>query len=310
MSRTLIIFLLRCWMVVWLPAIPLGLLTASHLLWGQPVTLLLFVVALQLPLGLFIRWVARGEWRPSPWLWRLSRRIVTFRSLPGGRVSLLFADGLDQTLDLHEVMRWSESDLDDLARRFKSPLRHRVIVVLAPSYRDLTADFGRPMGGIMLTHAATVVLAADCPLRESLRHELAHLFAVRWNALAPPLLEEGLAVWLQGTEQGVPIEEEAGRLIRQSDLDIGPLLGRSHFFSEAHQQLCYTLAGGFTGFLIRRFGWDTYRELYRRTDRWTFRARFEKRFGMSLERAWRRWHDETVAMEALSRRLQEDRLFN
>ena len=310
MSRTLVTFLVRCWVVVWLPAMALGLLTASHILRGQPVTPLLIIVVAQVPLTFFIRWIAHGEWRPSPWLWRLSRRVVGFRTVSGDRVSLLFPDGLDKTIDLHEVLRWSESDLDDLAQQFQSPLRHRLTIVLVPSYRDLTADFGQPMGGTMLAHANAVVLAADCPLRESLRHELVHLFAVRWNASAPPLLQEGLAVWLQGTVQDASIEEEAGRLIRLSDMDLAPLLDRRYFFSEAHQHRCYTLAGGFTGFLVRRFGWDTYRELYRRSDRWTFRPCFGRRFGMSLEGAWRRWQDETVAMEVLGRRLREDRLFN
>jgi hypothetical protein len=310
MSRALIIFLIRCWSVVWLPAMPLGLLAASHLLWVQRVSLLLIIVALQVALSLFVRWVAHGQWRPSPWLWRLSRRVVGFRSITRGRVSLLFPDGLEETIDLDEVARWSESDLEDLARIFTHRLRHRLIVVLIPSHRDVTADFGRPMGGTILAHANAVVLAADCPVRELLRHELVHLFAARWNILAPHLLQEGLAVWLQGTVQGVPIEEEAGQLIRLSDADIRPLLDEGYFFSERHQHRCYTLAGGFTGFLIRRFGWDRYRELYRRADRWTFRARFGRRFGVSLERAWRRWHDETVAMEALGRRLREDRLFN
>ena len=40
------------------------------------------------------------------------------------------------------------------------------------------------MGGTVLLAANAVVLAADCPLREGLRHELAHLFAFRWNTCA------------------------------------------------------------------------------------------------------------------------------
>ena len=49
------------------------------------------------------------------------------------------------------------------------------------------------------------------------------------------------------------------------------------------------VAGGFTCFLIERFGWDGYREYYRRADRERFRSRWEEQFGMSLESAWQTW---------------------
>jgi hypothetical protein len=63
------------------------------------------------------------------------------------------------------------------------------------------------------------------------------------------------------------------------------------------------LAGSFTGYLIRRFGWDRYRKLYRRCDGVRFRAKFQKYIGVSLEQAEWRWRNELIVMPILNNRL-------
>jgi len=259
----------------------------------------------------FVSWVACGNWRPSPWLWRLSRRVARFQTVSRGRVSLLFPAGVDHAIDFDEVIRWSESDLDELSRRFGIRFRRRLTVMLISSHHDLTADFGTPMAGTVLVVANAVLLAADCwHLRDALRHELAHLFAARWNSCPPPIVQEGLAVWLQSTEPHRRDTAQDIGLVRSLDIDPSPLLDRRYFFAPERMHACYGLAGAFTGFLIRRFGWDHYRRFYRKVDRWTFRSYFRKHFGMSFEDAWRRCYEESAATVILNRRLREDRLFN
>ena len=101
----------------------------------------------------------------------------------------------------------------------------------------------------------------------------------------------------------MPIGEEAERLLCRSDSELASLLDQRYFFSAVNMHRCYALAGGFTGFLIRRFGWDAYREYYRRADQWTFRARFQKQFGISLEEGFGKyWRDRSLAIKTLLRR--------
>lgn len=126
----------------------------------------------------------------------------------------------------------------------------------------------------------------------------------------PPLVQEGLAVWLQGT---TPNQTDAAKdtdSVLRFDTDPSPMLDPRQFFAPNQVHVSYALAGGFTGYLIRRFGWDHYRRFYRKADRWTFRSNFRRHFGMSFEAAWRRCHDHSVAMASLNRRLQDERLFN
>jgi hypothetical protein len=63
------------------------------------------------------------------------------------------------------------------------------------------------------------------------------------------------------------------------------------------------LAGSFTGFLLRRHGWEAYRRLYRLCDGLRFRAKFEKCFGVTLEKAEWQWRNEMTVPEILKRRL-------
>jgi hypothetical protein len=100
------------------------------------------------------------------------------------------------------------------------------------------------------------------------------------------------------------------RLVRRLDKDPSPLLDHRYFFASDRVHVCYALAGTFTGFLVRRFGWDLYRRFYRRANSRTFRSVFQSDFGMSLEEAWRRCRDESVVMANLNWRLRQDRLFN
>lgn len=146
MNRALIAFLFRCWLAELLPTLCLGWLFFLNLFWRQPVTHLLELMVAIMALRAFESRVAYGERCPSLWLWRVSHRVVGFCTMTSGRILLLFPPGLDESLDLHEVILWSESDLDDLSHRFGIRRPRRLTVVLISSHRNLTEDFGRPMG--------------------------------------------------------------------------------------------------------------------------------------------------------------------
>ena len=279
-----------------------------------PAAPLLVLVAVLVPYRFFVRLGRiRGVASGALSFWRFSRRIVSFRTVSSDRVSVLFPADLDGRIDFTEVMRLAGLDLDDLAQRFGFRLRRRLTIVVVPSHQDLTADsLGGLRGTACWAPATAVILAFDCSFRDSLRHELTHLFAARWNTYPPPLIQEGLAMWLKDTDPERTNTAEDMRLIRRFNTDPSLLLDARYFFAPDRLHETYAVAGVFTGFLVRRFGWDRYRKFYRfdSKDRWTFRARFKKYYGMSLEEAWLRCHEESVAMASLNRRLRQDRLFN
>jgi len=111
-------------------------------------------------------------------------------------------------------------------------------------------------------------------------------------------------MWLQETEWGQPIDTAARRVLGDSNLPLVKLLDRKFFFSEPHRLSCYLLSGSFTGYLIRRYGWQPYRKLFFASNGLRFRAKFERCFGVSLENAERNWRREQILLGVVNRRLR------
>jgi hypothetical protein len=259
-------------------------------------TAVLFLIAV-------IAWASR-----SRWLWPFASRTRLFLTASGDRIVLRYAPQLRGAINPEEVLGQAENALAELEARFGrltlfwhgrhvGPLlfRRRVYVYVFPTPEAVQEVFGKGYAAIALTALHAVVVPFHQPiLGESLRHELTHLFAYRWNPWAPSLFCEGLPTWLQGTAHGYSIDSRANLLLRREDHRLRPLLDEK-FFREGNCWPHYVLAGSFTGFLIRRFGWDAYKRFYcglqgdSRFDR-----RFARRFGLTLEEAEGQWRQELL----------------
>ena len=244
--------------------------------------------------------------RRSRWLWRFTSQVRRFRTATEGRIVLHYSPELDAEWNLPTLLQRCQEELDRLTDRFGSPHRGRAVVFLFASYKEIGKIFGAHYGGTALSSANAIVIANDSNIQESMRHEFAHLFSARWSLHAPPLLSEGLSVWLQETTWGHPIDTAARPLLGNRSFKLPLLLKPKFFFAEPQRHTCYVLAGSFTGFLIRRYGWQQYRKLFRLCDGIRFRAKFEKCFGVTLEKAEWQWRNEITIMEVLNRRLRRN----
>lgn len=239
-----------------------------------------------------------------PWLWRLAKHVRRFCTASDGRVVLHYAPELDSKWNMPTLLQRCHEELDRLTDRFGFPLRGRTVVFLFASYEELGNIFGKPIGGLALRFANAILIADDQNVRESMRHEFAHLYSARWNVLAPPLLSEGLPVWLQETFSGQPIDKVVRPLLDVRRFKLSLLLKSSFFFTDPQRRACYAMAGSFTGFLVRRYGWERFRKLFRRCNRNRFPARFKKYIGVTLEKAEWQWRSEIMVMDVLNRRLR------
>jgi hypothetical protein len=64
------------------------------------------------------------------------------------------------------------------------------------------------------------------------------------------------------------------------------------------------LARSFTGFLVRRYGWERYRKFYRRSHALNFKGYFQKVFGVSFEKAEWQWRSELQLTTLWRQRLE------
>jgi hypothetical protein len=251
--------------------------------------------------GLFVGWPSSvfglcwglcalaGAWWQFRWLRVLARSVRRFRTVRTSSVTLHYSPLVGDQVVVRAFLRTVEMELHSLAQKFDRPLRRRVAVYLFAERAQVSRIRGRQFGGFALCEANAIVLSPDCIWDEFVRHELSHLFAGRWSKVAPPLLQEGLAVWLQGTHYGQRIDDAARAVLDRREVPLDVLLDRSQFFDPEWMSDCYTLAGSFTAFLTRRFGWDAYRWLYRQCDGRGFRAKFRKCLGITLEDAHWEW---------------------
>jgi hypothetical protein len=234
------------------------------------------------------------------WFWRFAPRVRRFRTYSTSRVVLHYAPQLQDRWDFGVFCERCVSELDDLEQRFGFSLRGRLIVYLFPTRADVSEVFGKWYAGTALAFANAIVVAADFNLQEVLRHEMIHLFAARWGQ-APPLLNEGLATWLQSTPEGREVDWLARRYMEISGVRLSQLLSRKFSF-RVPRSAYYYMGGSFTGFLIRRFGWDEYRAFFRKACSANLPRTFRKRFGISLDEAERMWRDELLSSTSRRRR--------
>jgi hypothetical protein len=78
-------------------------------------------------------------------------------------------------------------------------------------------------------------------------------------------------------------------------IKLGSLIKSSYFHNPCREPVCYSVAGSFTGFLIRRFGWTKYRKLYRWCNGLAFRWKFKYCFGVTLPEAESQWRRELLS---------------
>src|SRR5262249_7838802 len=128
--------------------------------------------------------------------WRLSRRIARFDTLKLGRIVLHYDPKI--RWDVSTLLPRIRAEIEELTERFGFRLRRGLTVYLFDDSGAVAATLCPLYRGTALSPALAVVISDDGDLRQMIRHELAHLFAARWSAHAPPLLAEGVAVWADG----------------------------------------------------------------------------------------------------------------
>jgi hypothetical protein len=279
----------------------LGCCALALLMWSYSTGVLNFA-AVALLVGFPVVWQA---WSEIPWRWRLSRPVRRLHTATSPRMVAHWGPDFGGT-KVPSPLHGCETVLDELTRWFGFPLP-RPTVFLFPPGVDVCRLLKGPAGCAFPVWNA-VVLSNGCYAAETLRHELAHLFSSRWNVWALPLLNEGLATWLQGTVHGQSIDAAAVALLRcYRGLELSAMLRRRSFYAADNQTSDrYILAGSFTGFLLRRYGWRRYRDLFQRAIGLGFRTTFRRRIGVSLEKAEWQWRNEVLVMEVLGRRLERE----
>jgi hypothetical protein len=228
----------------------------------------------------------------SGWLLRLLWRARGFWWIRRGSVVLYYSPDRADAPAVHSVLTCCDAAINELEQQFEFCLRAKVVVILFETAPEVAAVAGQPCGGFAICVANAILINQQQDVGQIVRHELVHLYAARWDTDAPPLLEEGLATWL-GTSWGLAdVDDQARWLLIKKDGPLKSLLDRSFFFNLKNRDACYTLAASFTGFLIRRYGWDRFRKIYKGARRDGLSYMLRKHVGRKLPEVERLWREE------------------
>ncbi len=280
-------------LVTCLPGVLAFALPLVHLIWTGK----LFVLGLSLSYLAIIGLVLAK--RHSRIACRLAQRAWRFPSLQAQHVVLRVDPRLQAQARAIRLLHSIEQNVGELAQQFGRNPRRPITVFLFASQQEVSAVYGKNIGGFAFCGTAVVADTHLPQLLESIRHELAHLFM---RPSHEPLLSEGFAVWWQRTRNSIPIDEAAMPLLRRRALSFPAVLKWHRFHDEALRSDCYILAGSFTGFLIRRLGWRAYRRFYRTALNYGIRKALKRHLGLTLEQAEARWRVELSMVQILRRR--------
>jgi hypothetical protein len=244
------------------------------------------------------------------WSWRFARAVHSFCVRRDGMVTVASAPDIPQE-PLESLIKHMQHSLDVFTAGFGFPLgaarplivpdtlftsrRRDVILYIfrdpvqfarlaGIAGRDATSAQECSVDGTVLEAANVIVIfcSQDQQLSVIARHELAHLFALSINRMAPPLLSEGLATYLEVDRDDcfpTEIAERSDGSYRQ--IGVARLL--NDFYNEHQASHNYRLAQLFVASLIHDFGWAKFRTFYQKATDKNFSTVFRKVYAMPLD---------------------------
>jgi len=243
--------------------------------------------------------VALPSWRRLRTLARAAVFMSRAPTFDTPHIQLWYHRELAGLIDPAEHVGCWEQRLAELTEEFGLPPRRPITILLLPTSSDLSWIVDRSVGATASRNGIAAgynLLKKESSARETMRHELTHVLSAGWGPHSPAFKVEGLAVWAQRTGGGKPLDFRAlAVLLGNKTLPLWHLLSPAGF--DADRDYSYALAGSFTEFLIRTYGWALYRDFYRNADGDNYEAVFHQTFAISLVAAERQWRTELLARE-------------
>jgi hypothetical protein len=226
--------------------------------------------------------------RSGPTMRPFLEAVWNFQTLSRQTATLHYDRRLKREIVPELILVRCDEELRLLSHRFGFQL-YQPAIFLFPDHYSISDIFGPNCGGLAFQGLNAIVIGNSDYIAEDIRHELVHLFAGRWSTRTPPLLTEGLAVCLQRTLGGIPLEAQTRRKGGRHNWNLQSLTDADFFFCNEYRHACYVLAGSFTAFLIERWGWQAYRTLYRSCRPHFMEWAFKRALGISFDEAEAEW---------------------
>jgi hypothetical protein len=237
--------------------------------------------------------------RRASWIYRLRRSLRDFQKMRNRSIAVYYSPKLTGQLDLPLVLKRCTAEFKHIAGAFSELKPRKPSVYVFANSEEIANLTKHKNRDFAVPKARLICILYDGFLGETVRHELTHLFACRWNENPPVLLREGLAVYMQRSMWGLPVDIMVSRFLDERKAIVPFLLDDKEFFAAPRVHANYALAGSFIGFLIRRYGWSSFRELYTASKASTFEENLRGICNATLTEAETAWRIEVAITNAL-----------
>ncbi len=186
--------------------------------------------------------------------------------------------------DLGTLLPMIQAQAEDASRKIGASLGEKIHINLIPR---ILGQGGFTSSEVYVSYDDDNYANQD--VEQLLHHELVHRYdAIKDGQLRPAILIEGLAVFLSGGHyQPEAVRVRAAALYHSGNYI--PLKYLSDHFYPSQHESGYIIAGALVGYMVERWGWDTYDNFYRSIapndggQAAALDAALRQRFGLSLD---------------------------
>jgi len=204
-----------------------------------------------------------------------------------------FHKGSPAERDISKIAERREEAYRKIADILDVKVQNKIRCFLFPSAREKTFYTGHIGAGFAQNQ--TIIEIYNDEIRDHY-HELTHIVAAKLNQNAPPLLSEGLAVYITSRMEKHPLDEKV-KLFKEKDelIPITKLLRFEEIGSEASKPLIsYPESGSFVKYLIEEYGLEKFKQIYSKTTKGLERSKYNEKvflkvYGKDINHLAKEW---------------------
>ena len=180
-----------------------------------------------------------------------------------GHYRLFYHPGSYAGEHIREIAGWQENCYARISGELGVEMDRKIRMYMCDSREEVAEETGCPPANGMTLDYDLVYAVVNKEIRCLGPHEDAHLLSFRIAVPESVFLREGIAMYFDGEYNG----KENARAAKEWALEnprynIFRLLDNDCFY-ELPEEVSYPLSGAFTGWIIRKFGMERWKEFFR-----------------------------------------------
>ena len=176
---------------------------------------------------------------------------------------LFYHPGSYAGVHIREIAEWQENCYARIFGELGVEMDRKIRMYMCDSREEVAEETGCPPANGMTLDYDLVYAVVNEEIRCLGPHEDAHLLSFRIAVPESVFLREGIAMYFDGEYNGKENTRAAKEFaLENPQYDIFRLLDNDRFY-DLPEEVSYPLSGAFTGWIIRKFGMERWKEFFR-----------------------------------------------